>query len=726
MHTHSLVHLSLAVLGTAFLTAAPVATQSAVSQSPDAVSRPASRSAQPPIVPIVLLRRSAKPAPDKSGADVLVPARPGSDAIAARAADIMAAPAGYSQLVLRLSQRAKTYLSRDAALPQAQRGTLAEPAYLFLSDRQGGFPAESFWLEQPDGSLARKDNVPFVDTTVGERDLAPGDIGGLEAIYAHELGHLVMTALAGPPSQRASSAIHFVTVKTDAWYAFTEGWGEHFQPLSLDQYPGASWQSRRGEPASAFEQLWYSRFAREEIEGCWICPANLRFIRWHGPAEQRLRDEPVRRNHFIHRVKLPPGFLDGRRPAREARMFRDAMPPTAEGALKNGPEMMESEGVIATLFYRMASDDRLKRTYRDPAFYDPFLLPNQAAPGEGVDLRDVIPPAENVYLKLFDVLHRQFAWGEWPAIELVRGYAARFPDEAGAIYDVFLDVTRGVTVEPDALRRQAEPGYLAGLRQRLIAGEARIDGNMGPALWVVVPGTEFGMGLFRYFIVPTSITFDLNAADLADLLSVPDLSPALASAIVHDRDEHGSFASVDMLARVPGMTAGLLGQFRDMRSRMEARMKRTNDRRTDSGFMKDYLALVLKGSYYVAAASQLGRALVLSGLGVLLVWRLLGWWTGMPGRQQASGHRRRWWRRAVRAMGRGIAAAVVPCIISVGLYAAGVLPTVGIMAIAGAACAAVIAVGFSAMPARVPNRLTRAVRLAAGAIVASLIIGAMY
>ena len=247
-----------------------------------------------------------------------------------------------------------------------------------------------------------------------------------------------------------------------------------------------------------------------------------------------------------------------------------------------------------------------------------------------------------------------------------------------------------------------------------------------PALWVVVPGTEFGMGLFRYFIVPTSITFDLNAADLADLLSVPDLSPALASAIVRDRDEHGSFASVDMLARVPGMTAGLLGQFRDMRSRMEARMKRTNDRRTDSGFMKDYLALVLKGSYYVAAAWQLGRALVLSGLGVLLVWRLLGWWTGMPGRQQASGPRRRWWRRAVRAMGRGIAAAVVPCIISVGLYAAGVLPTVGIMAIAGAACAAVIAVGFAAMPARVPNRLTRAVRLAAGAIVASLIIGAMY
>ena len=53
----------------------------------------------------------------------------------------------------------------------------------------------------------------------------------------------------------------------------------------------------------------------------------------------------------------------------------------------------------------------------------------------------VVSPIENVYLKLFEVMHRSFAWGDWPAIGLVQGYASRFPDEAGAIYDVFLDVT---------------------------------------------------------------------------------------------------------------------------------------------------------------------------------------------------------------------------------------------------------------------------------------------
>ncbi|MCX6546157.1 MAG: helix-hairpin-helix domain-containing protein [Acidobacteria bacterium] len=677
-------------------------------------------------VPIVLLRRSAKPAPDKSGADVLVPASPERDPIAARAAGIMAAPAGYGQLVLRLSQRARTYLSRDPALPPSQRAVLTEPAFLFLSDRQGGFPSESFWLEQPGGSLSRKADVPFVDMVVGERDLQPGNVEGLEAIYAHELGHLVMTALAGPPSQRASSAIHFITVKTDAWYAFTEGWGEHFQPMSLDHYSGAAWQSHRGESASAFEQLWYGRFAREQVDGCWICPANLRFLRWHGPAEQRLRDEPVRRNVFAHRLTLPGALLDGSRPAREARMFRDVMPPSPDGELKNGPEMMASEGVIATLFYRLASDERLRNTYRERAFYEPFLLPGQAALGADVEMRGAIAPAENVYLKLFDVFHRQFAWGEWPAIELVRGYAARFPDEAAAVYDVFLDVTRGVTVDKDAVRRHAEPGYLAGLRQRLIAGHARIDGNMGPSLWMVVPGVEFGMGLFRYFAVPTSLTFDLNAADVTDLLSVPGVSPALASAIVRTRDGRGWFATVDDFAQVPGMTADLMEQFRGMRAGMVARMKKTDVRHSDSALMKDYLVFVLKGSYYAAAVWQFGRALVLAGLGVALLWGSWAWWSGRASESQIPARRRRWWRRAVRALGRGIAAASIPCLISAGMYAAGLHPTPRNMLMAGAAWGAVMAVALKILDRHLSDRFAGATRLAAGTIVASLIIGAMY
>ncbi len=407
-------------------------------------------------------------------------------------------------------------------------------------------------------------------------------------------------------------------------------------------------------------------------------------------------------------------------------MYRDVMPPPSDGPLKNGPEMMASEGVVSALFFRLASDVGLRETYREPAFYEPFLLPGEVPPATEADLRALIPPAENVYLKLFDVLHRQFAWGEWPAIELVRGYATRFPDEAAAVYGVYLSVTRGVTVERDASVRHAEPRFLAGIRERLLAGQARIDGNIGPALWLVAPGTEFGMGLFRYFAVPNSWTFDLNAADEVDLRSVSGVSPALASAIVRDRDERGFFASVDGLSRVPGMTTGLVEQFRAMRARMEERMKKTPERQSDSTFMKNYIVLVLKGAYYAAAVWQFGRALVVAGLGVALLWALFGLRARGPAGSNPPPRRRAWWRRSVRALGRGMGAAAVPLLISAGIYAAGVVPGVGTMAIAGAAWGVAIAAVVLWRHKDAAGLAFRATRLASGAIVASLIIGAMY
>jgi hypothetical protein len=130
-------------------------------------------------------------------------------------------------------------------------------------------------------------NVPFVDMVVDGRDLEPGSIDGLEQIYAHELGHLMMAALAGPAPRKASSAMHFMTVRTDPWYALTEGFGEHFQPIALDHYGHEVPATRRNPPPSELELFWRPRFASEQINGCWICPASLRFIWWHGRGEQR-------------------------------------------------------------------------------------------------------------------------------------------------------------------------------------------------------------------------------------------------------------------------------------------------------------------------------------------------------------------------------------------------------------------------------------------------------
>jgi hypothetical protein len=695
-------------------------------------ARPADLRSSGP-VSIVLLRRSEKKAPDGSGADVLVPAKPAGDDIARRAAAMLTDPAGFGQQALRLDRFVRTYLLRDPTVPAARRLVLTQPAFLFLSDREGGYPANSFWLEQPDGSLREMRDVPFVDTVVRERDLAPGTIDGMVAIYAHELGHLMMAALAGPAPKRASMAMHFVTTRTDAWYAFTEGFGEHFQPLSLDLAGNAGRPAARETEIPELERTWYGRFEREQAEGCVVCPANLRFLYWHGRREQRMRDLPLRTNLFVFKPALPPSLLDDSRSPFDGRLYRDLAAPSATAPPKNGVQMMESEGVIATLFYRLVTDERLGQTYREAAFYEPFLDERQAAALHEWGPRAVVSPVENVYLKLFDTMHRSLAWGAWPAIELVSGYATRFPDEALAVYDVFLDATRGVTADREAASKHGAPGFLSGLGGRLVSREIAIDGNLGPALWMLSPSMTFGMGVFRYVPFPNSFTFDLNAADVPDLRSVPGVSAPLAAAVIRARDERGYFSRVRDLADVPGVTPSLLEQFERMAAKMDTRMKKSSARTADAGWIKDLLVPLLRASYYAAAAWQLGVALVLAGIAFATTgWvarrALVAWVSGQrPASAQPELHGwRHWWSRGWRGLSRGIAGATAPCAASVTLYAAGILPTVPNMVAVGLALGCGWALVRMSLPGSAQTRPAVLVAFIGAMAAASAVIGAMY
>lgn len=673
-------------------------------------------------IPIVLLRRSDKGTPDGSNGDVLVAANLQRDALARRVANTMADPGGYTQFVLRLDRLARNYLLRDPGLAPERRASLERPAYLFLSDRQGGFPAEGFWLEGPDGVVREMRNTPFVDLVVADGDFNPADHGGLVAIHAHELGHLIMAALAGPPPPRASSGVHFTTVRTDGWLAFVEGWGEHFQPMAVDHRAGGAGTVSPKEPAG---RTWYDRFAREQVEGCWICPANLRFLGWQGPGEQRLRDAGVRSNLFIHELTLPPAFTGEGRPPFEARMYRDVMPPPADGPLKIGARALASEGMLATFFYRLASSERLRESYREPAFYAAFLPDEQAADLARLGPGALVSRPENVYLKVFHVLHRSFRWGDWPLVEFVKGYAAAFPDEAAAVYDVFLDVTRGVTVERAAPSHRTDPGYLPRLRERLLSAEAQLDGHLGRPLWLVVPTISLGMGIYRYFPVPSPLTFDLNAADVSDLRSVPGLEASLAASIVRAREARGWFDRVEDVASVPGITPELASRFAAMRDRMQARLDRPPSRGSNPVWMMNWLARLVKGSYYAAAAWQFGRALALAALAYALTVSLVH--TALTRRGVAESPRRpRRWRRAVRSFARGIAAAAWPVAASVALYAAGVLPGPANMAVVGAALG-LAAAGARRLAGRSPAPADlAALAPVAGSIAAATLIGLLY
>jgi hypothetical protein len=643
-------------------------------------------------------------------ADVFVLADPATDELARQTADALSDPDGYLHFAIRLHQFVKNYRSHDAALSPAARAALNEPTYLFISDRAGGFAGQGFWLEAADGTLREMREVPYVDMQFSADELSGDDFGDVDQIFPHELGHVLLHELTGWQGQKVSTKIHFSTVRSDPWIALDEGWAEHFQPAAIDHTRSDVMRERRNQVLPSAGDGWYARFAREETAGCLFCPANLSLPLWQGGYEQHLRDGAVRENLFVHQVVLPPALSSGRRPPVEAMLYRDVIPPTTDAPLKNGAQMLASEGVMATLFYRLTTDPRLQNSYREAAFYEPFLLPSKSADWEQVQPEDLFAPQENAYLKLFDVFAHSVTWevdGETsPAIAVIAAYAEQFPDEAAAVYDIFLDVTQGATVETAAFSQAGRPDYLPGLRERLLRGEVRLDDNLGPQLWPANTGFRGGGGVWRYFDFLLSLlqpyTFDLNAADAADLRSVPGVTAALADDIVAARERQGHFHSLADLAEIEGVTPEVLEQFYAMQTEMEGFLAQQQDQALrEEELHRDaqqqerdtpppgeisleaIFLPVLVACYALAGLLQIVRLLAATALMYGMVHLTARLWRRRQAGAPAEGGRL---RRALRRVLGGLGVALLAFSVSLGLYAAGLTVTLWLTSVCGALC----------------------------------------
>ena len=230
-------------------------------------------------------------------------------------------------------------------------------------------------------------------------------------------------------------------------------------------------------------------------------------------------------------------------------------------------------------------------------------------------------------------------------IQLIGGYAERFPDEAEAVYDVFLDATRGVTVDAVASTRHAQPNYLAALRSRLVRGQVKLDGNLGTPLWLSNADFRRGLGIFRYLPLSSPYNFDLNAADVADLRTVPGVTSALAERIIAAREQRGNFDCLQDLAPIEGMTPALLDRFQWMRAEME---KELVARPKDDPALLSLLLVCLVGSYALTALFQMIEVLLVAAL----VNRLIGGLPGLLSRSHTGP--KSLLRRGLRAMAHGL------------------------------------------------------------------------
>lgn len=444
---------------------------------------------------------ATRPAPDGRPVPVVtrLEAGPLHDALQAEARD------GFTATMLALDEQARRLAGDDPAAP----------TWLYLSAEDGGFARRGFWLRETGGE--RFVDQPFVDLVVDADSVADGSF---EEIFAHELGHVFLRRLLpGLPAGRATTAHHAYTI-TDYPTAFDEGFAIHFQLLArrLSRNPALAAQDQ-GFDTRPFLPHWQSN------------------------RDRALRIDGVRRNLFVHAQRPMDG--DGEAYAREV-----LSPEFAAARLRNGQQMLASEGVVATLFHR-------------------WIGP---VPAEGV------VAAYRPWFEAFAALQaRPLASGTALPVELLR--VRRAADEAAGreAISVFVDTTYGATIDAAMPARAAALAHagalgdigafvgglrpareaLAALRDRAQDDPSRLDAALGSELWLLAEGEP-------------ARAVNLNTAGAAQVAAL-GLPAETAARLVADREANGLFHDLaDVVSRL-GLDARVGERLRTRADAMAAR-----------------------------------------------------------------------------------------------------------------------------------------------------------
>jgi hypothetical protein len=193
--------------------------------------------------------------------------------------------------------------------------------------------------------------------------------------------------------------------------------------------------------------------------------------------------------------------------------------------IRNVVQLHSTEGVISSFFTKL-SMSRLSSFYQDHSFYTPFT--NQAK-DSSVSVKQTISPLQNMFIKYYYVFRNYMVDNNSDRsqfIDFIEGYIQSFPEEENLLKEIYEEVT-GITY----------------------------TNQLPPPLWILVEDQAHRLlTLDPYGGIEVPIyTFDLNAAEEQDLLSMNGLSVIDARTILEFRKNNGLFQSLDDVRSVPGL-----------------------------------------------------------------------------------------------------------------------------------------------------------------------------
>ncbi len=420
--------------------------------------------------------------------------------------------------MLDLYYLAATYLKNKDKL------ITIEPAYLALSKNDGGYAKVGFHLKTDSGHI-EKTNVPYIDIVEGRIDGSYAKLMSITQLYPHEMGHLIYGMLnlnKGNYSSR-SVDVHYFSVRTDYSTAFNEGFAEHIENVSRIFEKNEA--VRKGVFADIEKIKVRSQFAIDGFEKDFLYPYRIGYFKmsmliWYQKYENLKRYE-----HAINgTAKYLNSTLDLDN-IEDRLTIRNAGIRQNESELRNYVQMLSTEGVISSFFTQLTQSE-VADHYLDATFYKQFMLDTTAifVPEE------IFTPVQNQFLKYFSVFYEHMSGDTTSGSEFVDfmdGYIRAFPSEELAIMKIFKEAT--------------------GLEY---------TNDLPPELWLLVKNHSHRMlvpDAYGAITLPV-YTFDLNASEADDLLTIKGLQKDEALRIIEYRKANGFFTDLNQIKEIEGIS----------------------------------------------------------------------------------------------------------------------------------------------------------------------------
>lgn len=402
---------------------------------------------------------------------------------------------------------------------------------VIMTDFSDPRPLQGLYLMDEEGGKSLKDIYYIAFNTEWETI----HDGAFEEIFGHELSHLWLYLMGFDPQKMCSTRYHEVTTITDAHTAFMEGFAEHLELVSYEHGLDA--------------------LAREKFSG--IIDHGLDINAFLCYRDTRVRYWWIKQNRAVYEKHLP----DLEKYTDYIQLHIDDVTTTTLliERLKNGNQILSSEGAIASLFYHIYQRETLQQNFQPPAFYEQFNT-----------RREDVTPLENLYLKILSVMaDLNYSHLSWPMVDFINAYGERFPQEREEVIQVFLDLTHYTTVSHEArelfsrhylLGRRAQIPAFKGIHKKVlefkkdmlheVLNHSRsLDQALYPQIWVESPDTPLPPCPW----IPdrtTGFVLDLNGATCVDYMILTGLNKEKAQLICEERDRVRGFSSWEQFKEI--------------------------------------------------------------------------------------------------------------------------------------------------------------------------------